>query len=73
MIENNHNIETHKSSLGVETSNNALPKAHPLGGWGVGKSSFSRFRPLRETQALRDQHADVHINANDFIYLYFVV
>lgn len=41
---------------------------------GLGKAAiFARFRQLRETQAIRDQHAEVGIAASDFIYPYFVV
>jgi porphobilinogen synthase len=54
-----------------QNNNNALTQSPPLGGRGVG--NFSRFHPFRLTQFIRDQHADVHIAANDFIYPYFVV
>lgn len=34
---------------------------------------MKRFRQYRTTQAIRDQHADVHLAASDFIYPYFIV
>jgi len=34
---------------------------------------FKRFRTFRTSQDVRDQYADVKINADDFIYPYFVV
>ncbi len=34
---------------------------------------FKRFRTYRTSQDVRDQYADVKINADDFIYPYFVV
>lgn len=34
---------------------------------------MKRFRPYRESQEIRDQYADVHIAATDFIYPYFIV
>lgn len=37
------------------------------------RQGFARFRPLRATQAIRDQHVEVSISASDFIYPYFVV
>lgn len=34
---------------------------------------FKRFRLLRESESIREEHADVRISAKDFIYPYFVV
>ncbi|MDR1747171.1 MAG: porphobilinogen synthase, partial [Tannerella sp.] len=33
---------------------------------------MKRFRQFRASQEIRDQYADVHITASDFIYPYFV-
>lgn len=39
----------------------------------VSQLSFRRFRPLRETEADRDAHAEVSLAATDFILPFFVV
>ena len=65
-----------------DNNKNAVSTPHASGGTGILNSpsrdigiglKFTRFRQLRATQVIRDQNAEVHINAKDFIYPYFVV